>query len=56
MIENPSVKELEDLLKDVINAHIDAEGISLAELVGVLECIKQEFISQANDEDKEDDE
>ncbi len=49
---NPSVKELETLLMDVINAYIDSEGISLAELVGVLEVIKQIFITQDTEEEE----
>jgi len=54
MKENSSVKELEETLRDVLNAHIDNEGISLAELVGTLEVIKWTFIEQNLEDDEED--
>jgi len=51
--ENKAVKELEETLRDLLNAHIDNEGITLAELIGILEVIKWSFISN-NLEDDED--
>ena len=53
MKENKVVKELEETLRDVINAHIDNEGISYAELVGVLEILKFHFQLQTIEEDED---
>ena len=36
MIENKALAELEQTLIDVINAHVDNESVSYAELTGVL--------------------
>ena len=54
MKENPAVKELEMTLRDVINAHIDNEGISYAELMGVLEILKFRFQLQLIEDEDED--
>ena len=51
MIDNKSVSELQTTLRDLLNAHIDNEGLSYAEMIGVLELIKQEYIRLYFEED-----
>ena len=53
MKENKSLAELQKTLRDVLNAHIDTDELSYAELIGVLELIKQEYIRLYFGEDKE---
>ncbi len=58
MKENLALKELEQTLVDVINAHIDNESVSYGELVGVLMILAVDTILQRNecDHDDEDEE
>ena len=49
MTENLALKELEQTLVDVINAHIDNESVSYGELVGVLMILAVDTILQRNE-------
>jgi len=48
------VTELETTLKDVINAHLDSQDLTLAEMVGILETIKYEFLVESFQNEEED--
>lgn len=47
MADNKQVGELQKMLSDVINAHIDSGKISYAELVGVLQLLVVSFCIEA---------
>jgi len=57
---NPQMVELELTLRDVINAHILSDGITIGELVGVLDTIKigivvQDILDKQDNKEDEDD-
>ena len=49
---NSKVDELIKTLKDVINAYVEENSVSVAEMIGSLECLKQVYIEQALEEDE----
>ena len=51
---NNKVDELLKTLKDVIQAYLDENEVSVAEMIGSLECLKQAYVEQAFEEDDED--
>jgi len=56
MKENSSVDELIRTIKDVISAYLEESTVSVAEMVGSLEILKQAYVQQAfeEEEDEED--
>ena len=55
MVENKSIVELQETIRDLINAHLDAEEMSIAELVGILEICKLDVYYQNTIDREEDD-
>ena len=51
---NNKVDELIGTLKDIIQAYLDENEVSVAEMIGSLECLKQAYVEQAFEEDDED--
>jgi len=45
---NPQMVEFEITIRDVINAHISSDGITVGELVGALMTIAVEIVIQHN--------
>ena len=54
MVGNKAVNELQKTLTDLINAHLESESMSIAELIGVLEMAKLDvFYSGVVEDDTE---
>ena len=54
MSEHKAISELQDTLVDVIDAHIEQNVLSLAEVLGTLEIIKLNvYIRNIEDEDED---
>ena len=54
MVKNKSVGELQRTIRDLINAHLDSEDMSVAELIGLLEVCKLDIHNQQTDDDEDD--
>ncbi len=54
MVTNKSVNELQNTLTDLINAHLESESMSIAELIGVLEMAKMDVYNHSELEEEDD--
>ena len=56
MVGNKAIVELQETIRDLINAHLDSEDMSVAELVGILEISKLDVYYQNMVEQDEEEE
>ncbi len=55
MVGNKSIIELQETIRDIINAHLDSEDMSIAEMIGILEICKLDAYYQNMIDRDEDD-
>ncbi len=54
MVGNKAIVELQETIRDLINAHLESEDMTIAELIGILEICKLDAYYQNMIEDEDD--
>ena len=56
MVGNKAIVELQETIRDLINAHLESEDMTIAELIGILEICKLDAYYQNMVEEDEEEE